>query len=230
MSNYCKLNLTLFISLDFSQAFDTVCHSSLLHKLAQLDLPNHIYNWLSNFYNDSHCTLFHNQQSSLLDITASVIKWSTIGPATYVVTAGDLAATVSGNSLYKFADDAYLIIPASYVASRHIKLANIQNWAKRNNLKLNCDKSCFYRQQEEATSQLNCRTSCATAAWGCWAWSLQNSPSLNTFSNSWRPVLRQIMHFECCTVTVEQRGSAAHPSCHRRRSSYICRKHIVRSH
>jgi len=33
-------------------------------------------------------------------------------------------------------------MPASNVASRHIELANIQNWAKRNNLKLNCDKSC----------------------------------------------------------------------------------------
>jgi len=81
-------------------------------------------------------------KSSLLDITASIIQGSIIGPAAYVVTAGDLAATVSGNSLCKFADDTYLIIPASNVASRHIELANIQNWANRNNLKLNCGKSC----------------------------------------------------------------------------------------
>jgi len=49
--------------------------------------------------------------------------------------------SVSGNALHIFADDTYLIIPASNVASRHIELANIQNWAKRNNLELNCDKS-----------------------------------------------------------------------------------------
>jgi len=62
---YCHLNLT------FSKAFNTVHHSSLLHKLAHLDLPDHIYNWLSDFfYNHSHCTLFYDQQSSLLDITA----------------------------------------------------------------------------------------------------------------------------------------------------------------
>jgi len=34
-----------------------------------------------------------------------------------------------------------LIIPASNESSRNIELSNIQNWAKRNNLNLNCDKS-----------------------------------------------------------------------------------------
>jgi len=52
-------------------------------------------------------------------------------------------------------------------------------------------------------SRLNSRALCAAAAWGCWARSLQTtSPSLNTFSNLWRPVLRQIARFECCAVTV----------------------------
>ena len=83
-------------------------HSRLLHKFAQLDLPDHIYNWLANFfYNHSHCTVFQDQQSSLLDISASIIQGSAIGPAAYVVTAGDLLPTVPGNSLCKFADDTY---------------------------------------------------------------------------------------------------------------------------
>jgi len=38
--------------------------------------------------------MFDSQQSSLLDITASIIQGSAIGPAAYVVNAGDLAATV----------------------------------------------------------------------------------------------------------------------------------------
>lgn len=86
--------------------------------------------------------MFDSQQSSLLDITASIIQGSAIGPAAYVVNAGDLAATVPGNSLCKFADDTYVIIPASNKASRQSELANIQNWAQQNNLKLNCSKSC----------------------------------------------------------------------------------------
>jgi len=82
------------------------------------------------------------QSSTFIFFTASITQGSTIGPATYVVTAGDLTAAVSGNSLCKFADDTYLIIPVSSEVSRHTELANIQNWAKRNNLKLNGDKSC----------------------------------------------------------------------------------------
>jgi len=122
--------------------FDTVRHFQLFHKFAQFDLPDHIYNWLVNFFNNhSHCTVFHEQKSLQLDITASIIQGSAIGPNPFVVTAGDLTPAVSGNSLCKFADDTYLIIPASNESSRNIELSNIQNWAKRNNLNLNSDKS-----------------------------------------------------------------------------------------
>lgn len=132
----------IVISLDFSKAFDTVRHSTLLQKLAQLDIPDHIYNWLADFfYNHSHCTIYHDELSCLLDITASIIQGSAIGPAAFVVTAGDLAAAVPGNTLCKYADDTYIIVPASNEASRFTELTNVQSWAARNNLTLNCSKS-----------------------------------------------------------------------------------------
>jgi len=40
----------IVISLDFSKAFDTVRHSTLLEKLAQLDMPDEVYNWLVDFF------------------------------------------------------------------------------------------------------------------------------------------------------------------------------------
>jgi len=43
---------------------------------------------------------------------ASIIQGSGIGPAFYVVTASDLHAAAPGNSMDKYADDTYLIIPA----------------------------------------------------------------------------------------------------------------------
>lgn len=132
----------IVISLDFSKAFDTVRHSSLLQKFAQLGLPDCIYNWLADYFNNhSHCTFFRNQQSSFLDINASIIQGSAIGPAAYIVTAADLIPTVPGNELCKFADDTYLIIPARNVASRRAELDNIDGWSNRNNLRLNCAKS-----------------------------------------------------------------------------------------
>ena len=115
----------------------------MLEKFAQLELPDRVYNWLTDFFaGHSHCTVFRDQKSSLLDITASIIQGSAIGPAAFVVTAGDLSAITPGNSLCKFADDTYLIVPASNEASRQAELDNIQAWADRNNMRLNCAKSC----------------------------------------------------------------------------------------
>jgi len=132
----------IVISLDFSKAFDTVRYSTLLNKLAQLDLPDHVYNWLTNFFTGhSHCTSFCGQTSKFESINASIIQGSSIKPAAYTVNAGDLKTTTLGNFFCKFADDTYLIVPAGNEASRPVKLRNIQYWAKDNNLTFNCVKS-----------------------------------------------------------------------------------------
>ena len=39
----------IVISLDFSKAFDTVRHSTMLAKMAELELPVPVYNWLVDF-------------------------------------------------------------------------------------------------------------------------------------------------------------------------------------
>jgi len=77
----------------------------------------------------------------VLEISASIIQGSAIGPASYVVNAGDLAAGTPGNSLCKYADDTYLIIPESNTDSRTVELQNIESWAQINNLTLNRAKT-----------------------------------------------------------------------------------------
>ena len=65
----------IVISLHFSKAFDTV------RELAQLDIPDNVYNWLVNFFSGhSHCAQYSGQTSTLKDITASIIQGSGIGP------------------------------------------------------------------------------------------------------------------------------------------------------
>ena len=47
----------IVISLDFSKAFDTVRQSTMLHKLEQLDIPDHAYNWFVDYFSGhSHST------------------------------------------------------------------------------------------------------------------------------------------------------------------------------
>ena len=101
------------ISVDFSKAFDTVRHSNPLHKVAQLDIPDEVYNWLVSFFHDhSHSSQYLGVESSVLGITASIIQGSAIDPASFVVGDADLKRVTPGNLLVKYVDNTYIVIPA----------------------------------------------------------------------------------------------------------------------
>jgi len=69
-------------SFDFSKAFDTVRHASLMGKLALLALPDSIYNWAVDlFEKHAHCTKFAETISAVAVIHASIIQGSALGPA-----------------------------------------------------------------------------------------------------------------------------------------------------
>jgi len=53
----------------------------------------------------------------------------------------DLTPLTLGNVLCKYADDTYLVIPASNVDSRTREIENIRSWLCANNLNLNLKKS-----------------------------------------------------------------------------------------
>ena len=61
----------IVIGLDFSKAFDTLRHDTLLNKMAQLDIANPIYNWLVDYFSaHQHSMRFRGSMSQLLEITA----------------------------------------------------------------------------------------------------------------------------------------------------------------
>ena len=132
----------LLYALDFSKAFDSVRHRTLMEKLAQLALPDHIFNWIAEFFQDhAHCTKHKEVVSATVKINASVIQGSAIGPATFIVNAADMKTLSDKNALFKYADDTYLIVPADNVTTVNDELANIETWAAENNLRLNQAKS-----------------------------------------------------------------------------------------
>ena len=80
----------------------------------------------------------------MLDISASIIQGSALGPVSYVqyvVNAGDLKTVTPGNRIHKYADDTYILIPAINIRSRKAELDHVEEWAQSNNLKLNKVKS-----------------------------------------------------------------------------------------
>ena len=130
------------ISLDFSRAFDTVNHSYLATILAQLPIPDHVYNWiLALLKNRSHCTKFNGNVSNYTNINASIIQGSGMGPSNFITVISKLIVQHKLNRLLKYADDSYLLIPASNISTTSMELASIEAWASSCNLKLNASKT-----------------------------------------------------------------------------------------
>src|SRR6218665_1996897 len=63
------------------------------------------------------------------------------GPSSFDILASDLHPLHQRNSIAKYADDTYLIVPASARSSVRMELDHISSWAKLNNLRLNKTKS-----------------------------------------------------------------------------------------
>jgi len=73
-------NFVAVIALDFSKAFETVCHRTLLDKMALLDLPDDVYNWKVDYFSrHTHCTKYGGVTSAMRAITASIVQGSGIG-------------------------------------------------------------------------------------------------------------------------------------------------------
>ena len=132
----------IMVSMDFSKAFDTVRHHSLLKKLGTIDIPDHIFNWLTNyFYDRKHITKFQGEVSSVASINASVVQVSGVGPGSYVVGSSDLHPKNSFNILLKYAHDTYLLVGSSNIGTVDDEYQHVASWAKNNNLKLNPSKT-----------------------------------------------------------------------------------------
>jgi len=64
-----------------SKAFDTIRQATFIDKVAQLKLPDQIFNWIKDFFDDrSHCMKYSGEISNYASIRASVIQGSGIGP------------------------------------------------------------------------------------------------------------------------------------------------------
>jgi hypothetical protein len=146
----------IMISLDFSKAFDSVRHGCLLDKMASLIIPDQAYNWMVKYFeNRSHCTRFGGTTSATLNITASVVQGSCVGPSSFIISSSDLHPVCIQNKMAKYADDMNLLVGSFNAGTISTEMGHITTWAETNNLRLNPDKckEIVFRRQGRSNLQ-----------------------------------------------------------------------------
>lgn len=143
ISDMLKTDSHVFvITFDYSKAFDTLRHTSVTEKLAQLEIPDNVYNWVVDYLAErKHCTQFSNSRSSPLEINASIVQGSVLGPTLFNINSTDLQPLSPLNKYFKYADDAYLIVPGRNAHFIQKEIDHHSEWAARCNLRLNPTKT-----------------------------------------------------------------------------------------
>ena len=103
--------------IDFAEAFDTVSHPKLLHRLKQYGIDGCLLEWLRNFLTGrTHATRVGKQVSSILALCSGTIQGSGIGPLIVVLYINKLADALSEYKITVnfFADDLKLYAEIFY--------------------------------------------------------------------------------------------------------------------
>ena len=116
------------VSFDYSKAFDTLSHASVMSSLPLFNVPPQLQNWIENYLTDrSHHTLFSGKSSPELPINAGVVQGSVLGPTLFNLASSTLKPLSSENKYFRYADDGYLIVPGK---NSHTIPDEIQHHAK----------------------------------------------------------------------------------------------------
>ena len=123
------------ILLDFSQAFDTVQHQRLLHKLNRYGIRHHTLNWINAFLtNRTHQVLVNGSHSETQIVTPGVPQGTILGPHLFLIYINDIENNLTSNKIRLFADDGALYRKIDTLANSHSlqqDILRLQDWADK---------------------------------------------------------------------------------------------------
>ncbi|KAK7087818.1 hypothetical protein V1264_021822 [Littorina saxatilis] len=120
--------------MDFSKAFDRVCHELLLHKLHHYGIVGTMHAWIKGFLSDrQQAVVVDGATSSLVPVESGVPQGSVIGPALFLLYINDLPEGLTSTSRL-FADDTLchrIISSASDKQALQEDLNRLAEWEQK---------------------------------------------------------------------------------------------------
>jgi exonuclease III len=142
--------IVLVLSLDFSKAFDTVCHDILLKKLSYHGVHGTELKWFSSYLQHrTQQVQVNGKRSSIFDINSGVPQGSILSPLLYIVYTADMPLCLECACYYSYADDTQLLHSGKadqindVITELEADFQHVAQWAASNLLKLNADKTQF---------------------------------------------------------------------------------------
>lgn len=143
------------IFLDFSKAFDKVCHRLLLYKLHQLNLDGNLLMWIECFLtNRSQFVTANCHNSPFREVHSGVPQGSVLGPLLFLIYINDLSSVVS-SKIHLFADDCVIfreITTDNDINILQSDLNAISNWCDKWLMDLNIKKCKIMRVSRSCTT------------------------------------------------------------------------------
>jgi len=114
------------ILLDFSKAFDKVCHRKLIIKMKHYGIGSNVLSWITDFLsNRSQCVVVRGKSSKRSPVISGVPQGTVLGPLLFLIYINDMPNEVK-SKIALFADDAYLYRSIRVTNKRNIIQGNYE--------------------------------------------------------------------------------------------------------
>ena len=112
--------------IDFTKALDSIDHLTLIDKIKNLNIADHINQWAVAFLTDRNQFVKIGEKWSFTKIiNRSIVQGSGIGPTLFIICITDLKPIGSANYITKYADDSSILVPEKYDVDLSEELRNI---------------------------------------------------------------------------------------------------------
>ena len=149
-----RQQITLFVLLDLSAAFDTIDHQVLLNRLRlSFGIRGYALEWIASYLSDrTQCVSFENNFSQSLYLSCGVPQGSCLGPLLFIMYASKFFDIIKGHlpRTHAYADNTQLYLSfkpdttssqSNAVDAMERYISAIRCWMVKDKLKLNDSKT-----------------------------------------------------------------------------------------